>query len=98
MSRLYDIELKVTELIIERCKLDDVIASEVDFDAPIFVSQDEDGVENGLELDSVDALEIVAAIKGAFGVSINPKDMGVFHSIHTLSEFVISKTQEVVEI
>lgn len=98
MSRLNDIELQVTELIIERCKLDDVVATEVDFDAPIFVSQDEDGSENGLELDSVDALEIVAAVKGAFGVSIDPKDMGVFHSIRTLSEYIISKTQEAVAV
>lgn len=92
MDRLMTIENNVKELIIKRCKLDDVVADEIDNDAPIFVSQDEDDVvTNGLELDSVDALEIVAAIKGEYGISIDPKDMGIFHSIRTLSEFIKEK-------
>ena len=92
MDSIMTIENNVKELIIKRCKLDDVVADEIDNDAPIFVSQDEDDVvAYGLELDSVDALEIVAAIKGEYGISIDPKDMGIFRSIRTLSEYIKEK-------
>ena len=88
MLALNEIEKRVTQLIIDRCKLTDVSADSVDYEAPIFISQDEDYVSQGLELDSVDALEIVAAVKGEYGVSVDPKDMGVFRNIHTLSEYI----------
>lgn len=83
------LENEVIELIIKRCKLTAVNANDIDFDAPIFLSEDAEEVsEGGLELDSVDALEIVAAVKGAYGVSIAPNEMGVLHSISTLTEYI----------
>lgn len=89
MNNTEVLENEVVEIIIKRCKLTDVNADEINYDAPIFLSEDdENSVEGGLELDSVDALEIVAAVKGAYGVSIDPKEMGVLHSINTLTDYI----------
>ena len=83
-----DLEKRICEVIIKRCRLSDINVDDVDFDAPLFFSDDEENVAQGLELDSVDALEIVAGIKGEFNVTINAKDRAVFKSINTLAEYV----------
>lgn len=89
MQKTVELEKEVIELIIKRCKLADIKVEDIDYDAPIFLSEDdEESAKGGLELDSVDALEIVAAVKGAYGVSIDPKKMGVLHSINTLTEYI----------
>lgn len=80
------LELKVCKMIIERLGLDDVTAEEVDFDAPIFSSYDDE--EEGLGLDSVDALEIVVGLNEEFGVKVSDEEMGIFKSIRTISDFV----------
>lgn len=81
-----NLELKVCQMIIERLGLDDVVAEEVDFEAPIFSSYDDD--EEGLGLDSVDALEIVVGLNEEFGVKVSDENMGIFKSIKTIAEFV----------
>lgn len=88
MDTSLQLQQKVAELIIHRCNLEDIKPDEVDYEAPIFISQEEAGAENGLELDSVDALEIIAAVKGEFGVSIDPKDMGILKNIRTLADYI----------
>lgn len=80
------LELKVCKMIIERLGLDDVVAEEVDFNAPIFSSYDDE--EEGLGLDSVDALEIVVGLNEEFGVKVSDEDMAIFKNIRTIAEFV----------
>jgi len=50
----------------------------------------------GLELDSLDILEIVVAVEKRFGVKISSADEGkqVFQTIGTIADFVQSKTQK----
>jgi acyl carrier protein len=48
-----------------------------------------DGSETGLELDSVDALEIVVGIKKLYDIQIQQNESGkIFYSVNTLTDFV----------
>ncbi len=85
--------LEVAEMIIDALGLDDVNAKEVNYDAPLFASQDELG--EGLELDSVDALEIVVAIKSKYDLKLADGDKKALHSVKTIAEFLNSKLDEV---
>ncbi len=46
----------------------------------------------GLELDSIDSLEIVVALSNEFGVEIGDDDMMIFQSINTIADFIREKT------
>ncbi|RDY31940.1 phosphopantetheine-binding protein [Lachnotalea glycerini] len=78
---------KVVEMVIRRCKLNDVDPETCDYDAPLFL-HDNEVIEGGLELDSVDALELVAGIKEEFGFTIDAGETNVFYSINTLVEYI----------
>jgi len=74
-------ELKV--LIVDTLALEDVTASEVETDALLF--------GGGLDLDSIDALEIAMAIEEKYGVVLGDDpdvNQKIFMSVHTLAEFV----------
>lgn len=47
---------------------------------------------NGLELDSIDSLEVVVALSNEFGVEIGDDDMMIFQSINTIADFIREKT------
>lgn len=82
-----NLKKRVIEMIVKRCKLNDVDLDTVDCDAPLFISAD-DYSEQGLELDSVDALELVAGAKESFNVVIEADNMNVFYSVNTLTEYI----------
>lgn len=86
------LEVKVRDMIIERLGLDDVVPETVDFDAPIFASFDTE--EEGLGLDSVDALELVVGLNEEFGVKVSDEDMAIFRSITTIADFIREKKGE----
>ena len=46
----------------------------------------------GLGLDSLDALEIVLCVEGAFGVKIPDGDTSILRSINTIVDFIIQET------
>lgn len=73
-------ELKT--LIIEHLNLEDVDASKVDPDAPLF--------GEGLGLDSVDALELVMLMETTYGAKIESSEAGrkAFATLSTLARFV----------
>lgn len=79
-----ELKLEIKLLILETLKFDDVTPEEVDDAALLF---DE---EQGLGIDSVDALEIVAALQRKYGVRIDDQNIGRFiiRSIDTISDFV----------
>ncbi len=80
------LEAEVLEMIIEKLGLDDINPEEVDYDAPIFASYaDED---EGLGLDSVDALELVVGLKEKFDVKMNDEDMAVFRSVSSIADYI----------
>ena len=82
MSR-NELELELKELIVEALMLEDVKASEIDSDEPLFV--------DGLGLDSIDALELAMAIDKKYGVRIKADDeqnRRIFSNVKSLADFV----------
>lgn len=54
----------------------------IDYDIPLF--------GDGVGLDSVDSLEIIAGMNLLFGVSLMGVNDGVFRSVRTLSEYIVN--------
>ena len=92
MPREVTPELKheIKELIIESLKLPDVKPEDIDDSASLFEG------ENSLQIDSVDALEIVMALQRKYKVHIDDKNPGrfVIRSVDTIAEFVAKETDE----
>lgn len=81
-----DIARKACEMIVNRLELDDLNPEEIDCSAPLFKENGKDN--NGLDLDSVDALELVVGLREEFGVTVTDEDMYIFESIDKISEFI----------
>jgi len=73
---------KLKTIIIEELNLEDVAIEEIEDDAPLF--------GEGLELDSLDAVELVVQVQKHFGVEIKDIEEGrmAFQSINTLRHFI----------
>lgn len=74
-------ELK--EALIESLNLEDIIPDEIDNEAPLFGDE-------GLGLDSIDALEIILILERNYGIRIaNPAEgKSIFYSVRTLADFI----------
>ena len=72
--------------IIEELNLQEIKPEDIDNDAPLF--------DDGLGLDSIDALELVVIMEKYHGVKITDSKLGkkVLYSIDTMAEY-ISKTK-----
>lgn len=86
-----ELEIEIRDLIFDRLEIDYIDKEDVDFDAPIFSSYDDE--EDGLGLDSVDALELVVGLNETYGVEISDEDMAIFQSISTIADFVSENKQ-----
>ena len=73
------------EMIVTSLQLEDVNPSEMKDDEPLFGGQ--------LELDSVDALELVVAIEGRYGIRIRSEDVQTedFKSLDSLYQMIRSR-------
>ena len=74
-------ELK--ELIVETLALEDTLPSMIDTDAPLF--------GGGLDLDSIDALEIAMVLEERFNVLVDDdpeKNQEIFASIRSIAKFI----------
>ncbi len=73
---------KLKTIIIEELNLEDVRAEDIEDDAPLF--------GEGLELDSLDAVELVVQVQKHFGVEIKDMEEGrlAFQSINALRHFI----------
>ena len=82
MVDMTQLKQQVKELIVESQNLEDVDPTSIEDDQALFGT--------GLELDSLDALQLAVAIEERFGVPITDSDMGekVFASVETLAKFV----------
>jgi len=79
---------EIAEMIIEAVNLEDISADEIDANEPIF--------NDGLGLDSIDALEISLELNKRYGIKIKSGDQNVgdiFASIAALSDFVQAHKQ-----
>ena len=83
-----DLKDKLKKMIIEELQLEEITAEEIDDDAPLF--------GDGLELDSLDAVELVVQLQIYFGVEIKSIDEGrpALQSINTLAAFVEERMVE----
>ena len=77
----------IKELIIESLALEDMSTDEIEVNEPLF--------NEGLGLDSIDALELGVAIKNKYQISVkdeNEADIQKhFHSVQSLAEFIQGK-------
>lgn len=74
-------ELK--EKIIETLSLEEMSADDIDADAPLFG-------ENGLGLDSIDALELIVLLEKQYGIKLDDPSQGkeIFKSVSTIAQYV----------
>lgn len=78
-----DLELEIKQLIIEALMLEDVTPADIDTEAPLF--------NEGLGLDSIDALDLAMTLEERYGVRGSPdtqENRRRFASVRTLAEFV----------
>ena len=83
-----NMERAVSKMIIEVLSLENILAEEIDPDAPLF--------SDGLGLDSIDALELSLAISQRYGAQIRAEDNDVnqiFSSVRSLTKYIESNRQ-----
>jgi acyl carrier protein len=82
-----DLKTRIRQLIVKQLKLD-VDPASIRDDAPLFGDTD-----NGLGLDSIDALELVLGVEKEFGIKVQDEEVGVkaFASVDALSDFIRQK-------
>ncbi|OWR33183.1 acyl carrier protein [Saccharibacillus sp. O23] len=85
---------EVRDMLLEELGLDDVEPGGVDYDSPLFAGQDAEG--SGLGLDSVDALEVVVALKTRYGLTLKDEDKPALRSIATLAAYIDARLSETV--
>ncbi|MFW6253593.1 MAG: phosphopantetheine-binding protein, partial [Chitinivibrionales bacterium] len=79
-----ELKKEIKELIIDALKIPDVKADDIDSSSSLF----EEG--GGLQLDSVDALEIVMALQRKYNVHIDDQNLGRFiiKSVDSIAQFI----------
>lgn len=72
-------------MIVETLSLDDVDPSDIGDDEPLFGT--------GLELDSIDALELVVSLEKAYGIKIGSSEesKAALASVNSLADLIASK-------
>jgi acyl carrier protein len=71
--------------IIEQLSLEDLTPADIQDDAPLFGDE-------GLGLDSIDALEFIVLLESNYGIKIADPSQGreIFHSVNSLAAFIES--------
>ncbi len=85
---MLELEREIGSLIIETLNLEEVVAEDIDPEAPLF--------REGLGLDSIDALEMSLAISTSYGAQVRADDVDVskvFSSLRSLTAFVQENRQ-----
>jgi acyl carrier protein len=77
-----DLIYKLKQEIIAELKLEDITPEDIDTDTPLF--------NEGLGLDSIDALELIVLLEKNYGIKIeDPKDgKKIFFSVRTMAEYI----------
>lgn len=81
-------EFEVAELIVNSLNLEDVRAEEIQPNEPLF--------NEGLGLDSIDALELAMAISKKYGFQLrsdNPDNVNIFSSLRSLTKHIEKNRQ-----
>ena len=83
MSDVSQFEIEVAELIVSSLNLDDIQAEDIQPEAPLF--------NDGLGLDSIDALELAMSISKKYGFQLrsdNPDNENIFYSLRALTQHI----------
>ncbi len=83
---LQEIKVKLKDMIIEELQIEDITSDDIIDEEPLF--------GEGLELDSLDAVELVVQLQIHFGVEIKNMEEGrpALQSINTLADFIQKKS------
>ena len=87
MQKQTEQERELAELIIESLNLEDVSAEEIKPEDPLF--------EEGLGLDSIDALELALAITQKYAIQLKADDKNMqqaFGTLRTLNAYIMENT------
>ena len=87
-KELAEIRTKLKELLVVQLSLEDITPEEIKDDEILF--------EEGLGLDSLDAVEIVVLLQRNFGLEVKDMEQGkkIFYSIDTLTKYIHENTKE----
>jgi len=88
MSELSTLELEIANLIIDSLALEDVAPQDIEPDAALF--------NEGLGLDSIDALELAMAITQKYGFQLKSDDSNnaqIFSSLRNLTNHIEAQRQ-----
>ena len=83
MTKQSAFEQEIAALIVEHLNIEDIRADEIDPDAALF--------NDGLGLDSIDALELALAVSQTYGVHLrsnNERNSEIFASLRTFSAHI----------
>ena len=83
------LENEIKELIIKSLELEDIKPSDIEDDEPLF--------NDGLGLDSIDALELGLALKKKYNVTLSSEkeeNSEYFYSVKTIADFIRSNKVE----
>jgi len=88
MEEMEELKTKLKEILVQDLKLHDVRPEDIKDDAPLF--------EEGLGLDSLDAVELVVLINKHFGIQIQDMEEGkeAFRSINALAAYITAHRSE----
>ena len=78
-----ELKEELKEKIIEALNLEDIAITDLEDDAPLFG-------EEGLGLDSIDALELIVLLEKNYGIKISdPKEgKNIFKSVNAMADYV----------
>ncbi len=78
-----ELKEELKEKIIEALNLEDIAITDLEDDAPLFG-------EEGLGLDSIDALELIVLLEKNYGIKISdPKEgKNIFKSVNVMADYV----------
>ena len=88
MAKQSEFEQEVAALIVVHLNIEDIRADEIDPDAALF--------NDGLGLDSIDALELALAVSQTYGVQLRSNDernSEIFASLRTFSAYIAENCQ-----
>ena len=78
-----DLKEELKQHLIEQLNLEGMLTTDIEDDKPLFG-------DNGLGLDSIDALEIIVLLDNHYGIALTSPEEGrqVFKSINSLAEYI----------
>ncbi len=76
-------------------EIKEMMVEQLDLDIePAFITNDQPIFGRGLELDSIDALELAVGIYDHFEISVTDDNMSIFSSVNAMADFIQEESSE----